>query len=166
MQTVETLQPALHIEEKRSDYEIERGKPMPGKRHSLIQTNIGTAIKSRYKHQYRTMSKLSMRLLGEKYVPDIAVYLFEASDWNKEEIEMTLTPLLVVEIESSRQSTDEIKEKADKYFAAGVRSVWLVLPALIGVMMLHPGTPAQFFSQGEIMDDALGIRIPVNEVFK
>jgi Uma2 family endonuclease len=170
--TMETAERAYRAEsrsEELSDYETERGKPMPSKRHSLIQTNIGTAIKNRYKRQYRTMSELSMRLHGEKFVPDLAVYPFDASDWSKEEIEMTLTPLLIVEIESPSQSTDEMKEKADKYFAAGVRSVWLVLPALAGVMVLHPESKSRFFSEGEIVDvvdDVLNIRIPVDEVFE
>lgn len=166
METAHIHQPASLMEKEMSEYEIERGKPMPSKLHSLIQMNIGFAIKARYKFQYRVLSELSIRLDGDKFVPDISIYSLDASDWHEEEIEMTEPPLLAIEIESPSQSTDDMKAKADKYLAAGVRSVWLVLPALAGVMVLHDGEKAQFYSDGEIMDDALGIRIPVEEVFE
>jgi Uma2 family endonuclease len=165
METVQTLHPASMAEEEISEYEIERGKPMPSKVHATTQTNVLDAL-VRYKKQYRRLTELSLRLQGEKLVPDIALYAEDASDWHENEIEMTLPPLLSIEIVSPSQSIDEMKEKADKYFAAGVRSVWLVLPALAGVMVLHPEEKARFYSDGEIIDDALGIRIPVDEVFE
>ncbi len=165
METTELAQPAPYQAKGLSDYEIERGKPMPSKVHATTQTNVIVAL-AKYKKQYRQLTELSLRLQGEKLVPNIALYAEDASDWHENEIEMTLPPLLSVEIVSPSQSIDEMKEKADKYFAAGVRSVWLVLPALAGVMVLHAGERARFFSEGDIVDDALGIRIPVDEVFE
>lgn len=151
--------------EEVSDYERERGKPMPSKVHAATQTNVIIAL-ARYKKQYKQLTELSLRLDGEKLVPDIALYALSASDWHENESEMTLAPLLCIEIVSPTQSIDEMKEKADKYFAAGVRSVWLVLPALAGVMVLHANTKARFFSEGDLLDNELGISIPVDEVFE
>lgn len=165
METVQTHHPASMAKEEISDYELERGKPMPSKVHAATQTNVLDAL-ARYKKQYRRLTELSLRLQGEKLVPDIALYAQDASDWHENEIEMTLPPLLSIDIVSPSQSIDEMKEKADKFFAAGVRSVWLVLPALAGVMVLHPEEKARFYSDGDIIDDALGIRIPVDEVFE
>jgi Uma2 family endonuclease len=165
METVQTHHPASMAKEEISDYELERGKPMPSKVHAATQTNVLDAL-ARYKKQYRRLTELSLRLQGEKLVPDIALYAQDASDWHENEIEMMLPPLLSIEIVSPSQSIDEMKEKADKYFAAGVRSVWLVLPALAGVMVLHPEEKARFYSDGDIVDDAVGIRIPVDEVFE
>jgi Uma2 family endonuclease len=149
-----------------SDYELQRGKPMPSKLHSVIQTNIATFLKYGYKPQYQVLTELSIRLQGNKYVPDIALYDKNASNWQEEEIEMTLPPLLAIEIESPSQATDEMKAKADKYLSAGVRSVWLVMPALAGVMVLHSAAKARFFSDGDVVDEVLSIRIPVGEIFE
>jgi Uma2 family endonuclease len=166
METVSMLAEEAHLGTTISDYEIERGKPMPSKLHSVIQINIGSAIKMRYKSRYRVMSELSVRLHGNKYVPDIVVYSQDASNWHIEEIEMTTPPLLAIEIESPSQATDEMKAKADKYLAAGVRSVWLVMPALGGIMVLQSEKKARFFSEGNVVDEELGIEIPIDEVFE
>lgn len=149
-----------------SDYELERGKPAPSKLHAVIQSNIATSLQYRYKPQFRLLMEIDLRLFGKKYVPDIALYDKNSSDWREEEIEMTLPPLLAVEIESPSQATDEMKSKADKYLAAGVKSVWLVMPALGGVMVFHSGAKARFYSDGDVIDDALDIRIPVEEIFE
>ncbi|MFY7998077.1 MAG: Uma2 family endonuclease [Candidatus Kapaibacteriota bacterium] len=149
-----------------SDYELERGKPMPSKLHSVIQSNLGFFLRSRYGSRFQILTELSIRLQSNKYVPDIALYDKNASDWSEEEIEMILPPLLAIEIESPSQATDEMKAKTDKYLAAGVRSVWLVMPALLGVMVFHPGAKARFFSDGDVIDDVLDIRIPIAEIFE
>jgi Uma2 family endonuclease len=157
--------PYLAIEGELSEYEIERGKPMPSKVHAATQTNVIIAL-AIYNKLYKQLTELSLRLNGDRFVPDIVLYHKDASDWHDNEIEMTLPPLLAIEIVSPSQSIDEMKEKADKYFASGVRSVWLILPALAGVMVLHPNEKVRFYSDGEIIDDALGIRIPVDAVFE
>ncbi len=149
-----------------SDYELERGKPMPSKFHAIIQSNLGFYLRSRYNSRFKILTELSIRLQSKKYVPDIALYDKDASDWREEEIEMTLPPLLTVEIESPSQGTNEMKAKADKYLAAGVKSVWLVMPALGGVMVFHAGTKARFYSDGDVIDDVVSIRIPVDEIFE
>jgi Uma2 family endonuclease len=149
-----------------SDYELERGKPAPSKLHAVVQSNIAASLQHRYIHQFRLLMEIDLRLLGKKYVPDIALYDKYASDWQEEEIEMLLPPLLAIEIESPTQATGLMKEKADKYLAAGVKSVWLVLPALAGVMVLHPNTKARFYSEGDLVDDVLDIAIPVEEIFE
>ncbi|MFY7998078.1 MAG: Uma2 family endonuclease [Candidatus Kapaibacteriota bacterium] len=148
-----------------SAYELERGKPMPNKQHAATQENLIDVL-LRYKHLYRRLPELSLRLHGEKFVPDIALYPRSASDWHEPEKEMTIPPLLAIEIVSPSQSMDEMKVKADKYLAAGVKSVWLVFPALAGVMVFHEGRKAHFFSDGELLDDVLDIRVLIDEVFQ
>jgi Uma2 family endonuclease len=151
--------------ETTSDYERERGKPMPSKLHAAIQGNLMDAL-SPYKQDFKRLPELSLRLQGEKFVPDISLYPIGASDWSVQELEMTLAPLVTIEIVSPAQSIDDMKRKADKYLAAGVKSVWLVLPALGGIMALHTGKKARFFSEEELVDDVVGIRIPLDEVFE
>jgi Uma2 family endonuclease len=165
METAQMLDEA-EIAETISDYELERGKPMPSKLHSAIQTNIATSLKYNHKHRFKVLSELSIRLLGDKYVPDIALYDKNASDWREEEIEMTVPPLLAIEIESPSQSTNEMTEKAHQYLAAGVQSVWLVMPALGGIMLFHNGRKPRFVADGDLVDDVLDIRIAIDEVFE
>jgi hypothetical protein len=63
METIELLQPAsertLQHEEERTDYEIERGKPMPSKVHAATQTNVIDSL-ARYKKQYRRLTEISL----------------------------------------------------------------------------------------------------------
>lgn len=148
-----------------SEYELDRGKPIPNKQHSITQANLLDVL-LRYKQQYKRLPELSLRLLGEKFVPDIALYATTASDWHQPETEMTLPPLLAIEIVSPSQTMEEMTIKAHKYIAAGVRSVWLVLPLLAGVMVLHTGQKTRFFSEGNLVDEELGIEIPIDEVFE
>jgi Uma2 family endonuclease len=148
-----------------SEYEKERGKQMPSKQHSIVQSNLIYLLKSLYKTRYRVLSEITVRLGEHKYVPDIAVYARDASDWTKEEMEMTAPPLLAIEIESPSQSTGEMKDKADTYLAAGVRSVWLAFPPLATVMVMRLNAKAQFYSDGEVVDETLDIRVPVEEIF-
>jgi Uma2 family endonuclease len=148
-----------------SDYELERGKPMPNKKHAVTQGNLMDALLP-YKADYKRLPELSIRLEGQKYVPDIALYGLYASDWNEPETEMMIPPLLAIEIVSPSQSVDEMKAKADQYLAAGVKSVWLVFPALAGIMILQAERKPRFFSEGELVDEALDIRIVIDEVFE
>jgi len=165
METAPMLAEMDVAEQPLSEYELERGKPMPNKQHAVTQANLLDALLP-YKVRYKRLPELSVRLEGDKYVPDIALYPIDASDWHIPENEMTLPPLLAIEIVSPSQSIDEMKEKADKYLAAGVKSVWLVLPALAGVMVLQSGRKARFFSEGELVDDMLEIRLPIDDVFE
>ena len=57
-----------------SDYELERGKPMPSTLHSLVQGNIVYLLKSSYKN-YLVLPELSLTSAdGKPLVPDIAIY--------------------------------------------------------------------------------------------
>jgi len=56
-----------------SDYKRERGKPIPGKLHSLAQTNLTIAL-SQFRPTYQALSELSMRLADRDVTPDISVY--------------------------------------------------------------------------------------------
>lgn len=138
---------------------------MPGKSHAIAQSNLIFLLRTYYGTAYRALSELSLRLLDEKLVPDIALYANDASNWHVNETEMTIPPLLAIEIQSPSQSVDTMKAKAEQYFAAGVRSVWIVLPALETVAILHASAKPRFFTEGDIVDEALDIHFPVEEVF-
>lgn len=145
-----------------SEYEAERGKPMPSRNHSMAQTNLIVALSRGGKHS--VLSELTLDLPKE-LTPDISIYPRLPVDWRHDEIRMSEVPTTVIEILSPTQGMDELSNKADAYFAAGVRSCWIVAPMLQAISILHPDGQTQTFSSGEVRDPATGITVTVEEVF-
>jgi Uma2 family endonuclease len=133
--TVLTLTPEI------SEYEQERGKPMPGKNHGLIQGNITIALGVVYREIYSILTEVTLQLSK--------VY----------------TPLTVIEIRSPTQGTDDITEKFAVYFDAGVKSIWLVEPVLETIAVILPDRSKTVFHQNILTDTATQITLDLNEVF-
>jgi len=148
-----------------SDYELERGKPMPSWNHGLVQIYLGAAL-LRYDEKYSILSELTLELAGTQYTPDISVYSKLPTDWQHDEVRKTDPPLMVVEILSPKQSLDELVRKADAYFEAGVRSCWIVQPSLEAIAVLEPGEKPRLYSSGEVRDPATDVSVRVEEIFK
>lgn len=82
-----------------------------------------------------------------------------------------LAPDLVAEIASPSQYRPEMKAKAERYLAAGVRLVWVVWPRYQQVDVWRPGTPliATTLGSGDMLDglDVLpGFSYPVASLFQ
>ena len=107
-----------------TEYERERGKPMPSANHGAIQISLGAALIP-YMEEYSVLSELSLRLDDRPFVPDICVYPRLDLDPLHDEIQKTDPPSMVVEILSPRQLLDDLIQKSDAYLAAGVRSCWI-----------------------------------------
>jgi Uma2 family endonuclease len=105
-----------------SQYEIERGKPMPDTIHAAIQSNLLFERKLRYRDAYRSLSELSLATLPEGTTPDVAVYPAFALDYEHRTAKRTDPPLLCIEIQSPSQSAEEMVNKTNLYFGFGVRS--------------------------------------------
>src|SRR3990172_7445792 len=112
-----------------SEYELERGKPMPSTNHSFIQLVLGSMF-LRYSKQFTFLSEVSLKLGEFRATPDISVYPKFTINWLHDEIKKTKPPLLVVEIISPMQGMQDVIDKIEKYFENGVKSCWLVLPAI------------------------------------
>ena len=147
-----------------SDYEIERGKPLPSLNHSVTQALLVGAF-LRYRPHYTVASELSLELEGQRFTPDICLYPKLQTDPMQDQIRMTEPPILTVEIESPTQSTQDLVDKIRLMLGLGVRSAWLVQPTLQTVTVFHPGTKPQTFTQGQIEDDATDVEVSVEEVF-
>lgn len=76
-------------------------------------------------------------------------------------------PELVVEVRSKNDTNAEINAKADEYFAAGVRVVWIVDPAGRTVAAHRPDTSVQVFrGDGAVTCDLLpGFAVPAARFF-
>ena len=149
-----------------SDYEIERGKPMPSLNHGTIQINVGVALVNRYRHQYRFTSETSLDLEGWPSTPDILIFPSAPLDLKADKIKVTDPPLGVIEILSPTQSLNDLVGKADQYFAAGVKSCWIIIPSMGGVAVYSAPGKYEFFNENDVArDEVLGLEVPVAEMF-
>ena len=78
---------------------------------------------------------------------------------------MTEMPLLAVEILSPKQGTYELLEKFKVYFELGVKSCWLVDPAITTITVYSSNEEWRTFSGSEVIDETLGIKLPLNKIF-
>lgn len=150
----------------RSDYEIERNKPMPSLNHSSIQSNLIMEL-TPFRNQFRITSELSLALPNWPSIPDICIYPKMPINLRKDVISMTEPPLCAIEIISPSQSVDEMREKAEKYFLHGVKSCWIVIPAFANIYVYSSLDEYEIYRAHETLKDTvLGISIPLKEVFE
>ncbi len=150
----------------RSQYELERGKPMPSKNHGKLQQRIGVEIAVHYGDTYETYSELSLTAPNPPYVPDLCVFPAEPSNWREDEVKVSDVPLTVIEIVSPSQTDTELTKKSRDYFAAGTKSYWLVQPVLRTVFVLLPDGNELVFHDEMLTDPTNGISIDLKKVFR
>ncbi|MDQ2771669.1 MAG: Uma2 family endonuclease [Bacteroidota bacterium] len=149
-----------------SDYELERGKPMPSLKHAIIQGNLIQFLRINLGADYLVLPKLSLALDTQKVVPEISVFLRSALDLTVEQICVGQTPRTAIEILSPTQVIAELLEKAARYFAAGVQSYWLVVPELRAVAVFsEPGKYKYFYNGQTLTDPATGAEVVVSQLF-
>jgi Uma2 family endonuclease len=148
------------------DYETERQKPMPSLNHSLVQARLIARLFLKYESRYDIASELSLDLSDWPSVPDLSICSKKPLDLNNDVIRVTEPPLGVVEIISPSQSLDTLVHKATDYFAHGVQSCWLVLLPLANIYVFTgPGRYEIFRDQEILKDAALGIELPLEDIF-
>jgi Uma2 family endonuclease len=150
-----------------SQYEIERNKPMPSRNHGFIQSKLSMIIGYRYLNTYNLFSELDI-IMPEKpdSVPDICIYPKSEIDFSEDVIGMKEMPLTTIEILSPTQRENELVEKAKRYFAAGVKSCWIVLPIFKVIVVYSSPTQRQVFTEDmTLIDKITGIELSLNDVF-
>jgi len=149
-----------------SQYETERNKPLPSLNHSIIQLNLGSELRARYKSRYRVASELSLDLSDWSSVPDICLYPFRPLDLQNDQVTVTESPLLTIEIIYPSQSLNELRYKAREYFQHGVQSCWIVLLPLSNIYVFSSPENYEIFRATEtLIDPKMEISIPLGEVF-
>lgn len=150
-----------------SDYEIERNKPIPSKNHAIVQGNIHFLLRQRYGHQYRVMPEVSIIIDGKERIPDIAVYPPMEFTPGNDEVWLSEIPLTTIEILSPQQHLADLIAKSYKYFDAGVKSYWLVLPDLRTVYVFSAPNEYEVYSKtGTLRDPKIGVELIVEEIFQ
>lgn len=149
-----------------SDYECERGKPMPSFNHGKLQARLSQQLLNQYEDQYDVLSELSLESPNPAYVPDLCLFPAEPSNWREDEVKVSEVPLTVIEIVSPSQTDTELTAKSTAYFAAGVKSYWLVQPVLRTIFVLLPNGDELVFHNDVLTDPTNGVSIDLKKVFR
>ena len=158
---METLAPEI------SDYELERGKPMPSLNHSIVQANTIFELKTRYRDQYRFMSEINIAIAERVMVPDIGIFPQMTVDMANDSVVAPQLPLTTIGILSPSQALSELIGKTNLYFQAGIKSCWIVVPEVSGIFVYASPGEYTFFHKGQTLTDpATGIELPSMTLFE
>ncbi|MEZ4865709.1 MAG: Uma2 family endonuclease [Caldilineaceae bacterium] len=141
--------------------------------HSLVQSNLAYLL--RKYTELSAFNELSLDASGldksqfptikDELIPDICAYPKKRSVIDHDILRMQEMPILAIEVVSPRQGILSIVEKLQAYFALGIQSCWLVEPITGVVRVYHPHTDPKTFAASDVIDDVVGIKIPVAEIF-
>ncbi|MCY7350386.1 MAG: Uma2 family endonuclease [Cytophagaceae bacterium] len=151
---------------EQTDYELERGKPIPSKNHGKLQARLSQTLLNGYEHQYDVQSETSLRLSTGDVVPDLSIFPPEESDWLDDEVRVSKAPLGVIEILSVTQGIQELIDKLDVYFEAGVQSCWIVLPTFRTIHVFYAKHEYKTFTEGILRDEKLDIQVDLGVIFR
>ncbi len=140
---------------------------MPTLNHAVVQAELIFCLKQQYRKQFTIASELNLSMpIKPDAVPDICIYPKLQIDFLNDITSMTEMPLTAIEIVSPSQSDAEILAKFKRYFEAGVRSCWLVMPSFQAVSVYSAVGKYRFFTEQETLTDAAtGIELPLADVF-
>ena len=140
-----------------------------GSRLARILSNYGLANGIGEAHH-----EVKIRLptpVGNQRIPD--VIFVSASKWPLDrELPDTdaweILPELCVEILSPTDVSDDVKEKADEYFAAGVKEVWVIDPKRKEIQVFSSPKKMTFLSEGDVLKGGSilpGFELPITRKF-
>lgn len=162
---METVAINVKTDTYQSNYEIERGKPMPSKNHAFVQGNIYFQLRSKYS-KFQILPEVSLELKTSGKVPDLAIFENIEFTYSQDEIRVSQIPLAVVEILSPKQNLTDLLVKAHAYFEHGVQSYWLVLPALRSIYVFSTALESDVYTHKDILNDKkLGVELNLKEIF-
>lgn len=147
-----------------SDYEIERGKPMPSKNHGIIQANLtGEFLRSR---EYRPASEVTLTVGKDRTLtPDLVILPRRPLDIWADEIRTVEPPVMVLEIVSGSQSSSEMTRKVRDYLQHGVKSCWLVDPPMQQITVFTADGKKKTYEEGIVTDPVTGLTADLAVVF-
>lgn len=142
--------------------------------HSYLQVNLGALLKML--GQYTVCADVSLDISSldlaqfqikarTEIKPDLCLYPKRGLSRPVDILKMDEPPLLAIEILSPLQGSYEILQKFRVYFALGVQSCWLVEPATAVVAVYSSLENHAIFSEDDVVDDVIGIRLSLQEIF-
>jgi len=149
-----------------------KDSPMGSFNHGYLQIRLGKMLDN---DQYTVCAELSLDLSGidlshlnikikDEIKPDLCLYPKRKLSRPRDILRMKDMPLLIVEILSPKQGSDDILEKFQVYFALGIKSCWLVDPAIATIAIYSSMSDRVVFSNNEAIDHSLNIHL--TEIFE
>ena len=135
--------------------------------HSDLQTRIGFLLMLAYRDKYSILTELDFSFATGKTRPDLCIMPKRKANWMEDEIIVTDVPLTTIEILSPEQSMNSLLDRIYKrHFPAGVKSVWLVTPALQIITILLPDRSRINVIEGILTDPVTGLQLNLADVFE
>ncbi|HDN26940.1 MAG TPA: Uma2 family endonuclease [Thioploca sp.] len=159
------------------ELEEEEYQEMGSLNHSIVQAQITGLLYP--DERFRVMVELSLDAsqidlsqfglkTKDELKPDVCIYprsvgLSEPTDILK----MLDMPLLAIEVVSPKQGLDDILAKFKAYFAVGIQSCWLAVPAIKSIAVYSQPIRFKAFNMNDtdIIDEVLDIHLPIQKVF-
>ena len=104
----------------------------------------------------------------DELIPDISVYSYQVDSGGAlDELKMKEMPLLAIEILSPRQGMNDMVAKLQAYFALGIKSCWLVIPAIQSITVYPKPNQYKTFdiNDDELVDNIMDIHLPIHKIF-
>jgi len=153
--------------------------------HSTTQARITTLLGSCERFQVMVelsldASQIDLNQFGVKakdeLKPDICVYIKQLRQQTGKKIKLDADimkvakmPVLAIEILSPSQTINELLRKIEALFALGIKSCWLVIPALEEIRVYGQDFAYKTFEtqrDTDVIDDALDISLPIQKIFE
>jgi Uma2 family endonuclease len=108
--------------------------------------------------------------------PDICVYIKQLPKQTGKKLKLDADimkvakmPVLAIEILSPSQTINELLRKIEALFALGIKSCWLVIPALEEIRVYGQDFAYKTFEtqrDTDVIDDVLDISLPIQKIFE
>lgn len=147
-----------------TDYERERGKPLPSFQHSRISQRLSVAL-AQYDSEYAILPELTIELDGYRITPDLCVLPPIEVEPTTDITPVTEPPLIAIEISSPSQPLRELVDKAKELIDRGVHTCWIVEPAIRTVTVLDSDVTLTTITEGIVEDANTGIRVSLDDIF-
>ena len=132
--------------------------------HSMVQAKLAYLLANLNK--FNVFTELSLEIDKSEYKPDVCLYPKVKKKVIKDITKMTELPLLAIEILSPSQYNQDLIDKIEIYFAAGIKSCWIVLPTAKAISVYSSLENFKTFAEGNLIDNIIGIELPINEIFE
>ncbi len=140
-----------------------------GRRQAKIISYLMTEAEDRGLGEVRGEVAVILRRNPDRVVGPDAAFILTASlpAQVSDEGYLETIPELVVEVRSKNDTNPEIVLKADEYFRAGVRAVWVIDPVARTVADHRPDSSVQIFREADTLTCDLlpGFGVPVARLF-
>ena len=103
--------------------------------------------------------------------PDVAFIAHERWPWNRrapEGVAWRIVPDLMIEIVSPSNTANEVNEKVQEYFQAGVRQVWVIYPKGRALYLYDGPKSVRILGPGDVLEGnplLPGFRLAVSDLF-